>query len=113
MVGSKINAYLNANFYLRWALSPRLSLTSGVTLTHFSNGNTNFPNAGVNTLGGKLGVEYNFYRKEDLTSLHAAASYHIPPFQRHVSYDWFMAAERNLDAGGAISVTRVLSGFWI
>ncbi|WP_262706820.1 acyloxyacyl hydrolase [Odoribacter splanchnicus] len=75
MVGSKINAYLNANFYLRWALSPRLSLTSGVTLTHFSNGNTNFPNAGVNTLGGKLGVEYNFYRKEDLTSLHAAASY--------------------------------------
>ena len=88
MVGSKINAYLNANFYLCWALSPRLSLTSGVTLTHFSNGNTSFPNAGVNTLGGKLGVEYNFYRKEDLTSLHAAASYHIPPFQRHVSYDF-------------------------
>lgn len=88
MVGSKINAYLNVNFYLCWALSPRLSLTSGVTLTHFSNGNTSFPNAGVNTLGGKLGVEYNFYRKEDLTSLHAAASYHIPPFQRHVSYDF-------------------------
>lgn len=57
-------------------------------MTHFSNGNTSFPNAGVNTLGGKLGVEYNFYRKEDLTSLHAAASYHIPPFQRHVSYDF-------------------------
>ena len=70
----------------------------------------------MNTLGGKLGVEYNFYRKEDLTSLHAAASYHIPPFQRHVSYDLYFSVHgggKESGAGGAISVTRVLSGFWI
>ncbi|MFR7878941.1 MAG: acyloxyacyl hydrolase [Butyricimonas paravirosa] len=69
MIGSKVNAYINANFYLRWRLSPRVSLLSGLTVSHFSNGNTKIPNAGLNTIGGNIGLECNFYRKDDLKSL--------------------------------------------
>jgi hypothetical protein len=86
VVGSKVNAYLNAGFYLRWALARHFDLTLGVDVTHFSNGNTKFPNAGVNTIGAKLGLAYNFNRTdEDLrpgTSSHPA--HHFP---KHFSYD--------------------------
>lgn len=86
MIGSKVNAYLNVNFYLNWMLSRRFDLTSGVTLTHFSNGNTRFPNAGLNAVGVKIGLAYHFNREASVPfySLDQAP---IPGFPRHVSYD--------------------------
>ena len=86
MMGSKINAFLNVNFFLRWMLTRELDLTFGPTLTHFSNGNTKFPNAGVNTTGAKIGLVYNFNREEaDLTK--SLVHPYVPRFPRHVSYD--------------------------
>jgi hypothetical protein len=86
LIGSKINAYLNTNFYLDWMLSRTLDLTAGISLTHFSNGNTRFPNAGLNTAGAKAGLIYSFNRKRRhaprLLSLLP-----VPDFPRHVSYD--------------------------
>lgn len=87
MIGSKVNAYINANFYLRWRLSPRVSLLSGLTLSHFSNGNTKIPNAGLNTIGGNIGLECNFYRKDDLKALERKGTLLIQPFRRHFTYD--------------------------
>ncbi len=86
VVGSKVNAYLNTNFYLNWMLSNQFDLTPGVTLSHFSNGNTKFPNAGLNTVGLKIGLAYNFNRDNKLFS---KSSYRppIPEFPRHISYD--------------------------
>lgn len=86
MIGSKMNAYLNTNFYLNWTIARHLDLISGVALTHFSNGNTRFPNAGLNTVGFKLGMVYNFNRRERGFS-EAAYKGAIPPFPRHISYD--------------------------
>jgi len=86
MIGSEINAYINTNFYFNWALSRQFDLTSGVTLTHFSNGNTKFPNAGLNTVGLKVGLVYNFNRENRLLSRPAYRPY-IPEFPRHISYD--------------------------
>ena len=88
MIGSKVNAYINANFYLRWEFFPGISLTSGVTLSHFSNGNTRIPNAGLNSIGGNFGLECDFYRKKDLKSLEKENSFRALPFRRHVSYDF-------------------------
>ena len=88
MIGSKVNAYINANFYLRWRLSPRLSLLSGLTVSHFSNGNTKIPNAGLNTIGGNIGLECNFYRKDDLKSLERKNALLAQPFRRHFTYDF-------------------------
>ena len=88
MIGSKVNAYINANFYLRWRLSPRVSLLSGLTVSHFSNGNTKIPNAGLNTIGGNIGLECNFYRKDDLKSLERKVTLTTRPFRRHFTYDF-------------------------
>ena len=58
-VGSRVNAYLNAGIYLNWSLSRYFDFIIGGDFTHFSNGNTKFPNAGVNTTGAKIGLVYN------------------------------------------------------
>ena len=86
MIGSKVNAYINVDLYLNWMLSRRFDLTSGLTLTHFSNGNTKYPNAGLNTSGLSLGLVYNFNRED---SFRANSSYQppIPEFHPHLSYD--------------------------
>ena len=45
VIGSKVNAYLNTNFYFNWMLSPKFDFTTGVAVTHFWNGSTKLPNA--------------------------------------------------------------------
>lgn len=86
MMGSKMNAYINTNFYLNWLINSRLDLNAGITLTHFSNGNTRFPNAGINMMGMKVGLVYNFNRK-DVLMLRPLQREYIPEFPRHMSYD--------------------------
>ncbi len=86
VIGSKTNAYVSTDLYLNWTLSPKLDLTSGITLTHFSNGNTKYPNNGLNTTGGKIGLVYNFNKKRR----HAETKEDLPPikeFPRHMSFD--------------------------
>lgn len=85
IIGSKINAYMNTNFYLSQTLSRHLDLISGFSVTHFSNGNTQFPNAGLNTYGFKLGMAYHFNR----THIAPTSSFDLPieNFPRHISYD--------------------------
>ena len=86
IIGSKINAYINTNFYINWMLSRKLDLTTGITLTHFSNGNTRFPNAGLNSVGLNTGLVYNFNRKNQSLS-DASFRTSISEFPRHISYD--------------------------
>ena len=85
-VGSRMNAYINAGVYINWAFSRYFDLIVGGDFTHFSNGNTKFPNAGINTAGAKIGLVYNFNRtEEDLSkSLYQPV---ITRFPRHISYD--------------------------
>ena len=56
VVGSRINAYLNLGLFFNWQLTPAWRLTIGADLTHYSNGNTNYPNSGVNTVGARVGI---------------------------------------------------------
>ena len=81
-----MNAYINAGIYLDWAISRRWDMVIGGDLTHFSNGNTKFPNAGINTTGTKIGLVYNFNRdEEDLSKAEIGAV--RPRFPIHISYD--------------------------
>ena len=86
-IGSKTNAYLNAGLYLRWKLTPHTDLTTGIDFTHFSNGNTNFPNAGLNMLGLKVGVLYDF-RKRELYRKPVAPPDSLLQYPRHINYDF-------------------------
>lgn len=62
IVGSKINAYLSGSLYLNWIASKYIDLSIGVAASHYSNGNTNAPNRGVNMLSGTVGAKYYFNR---------------------------------------------------
>lgn len=58
VVGSKVNAYINLGLILSWRSVQNMTVSGGVELTHFSNGNTTLPNGGVNTLGARIGAVY-------------------------------------------------------
>lgn len=58
VVGSSTNAYLNLGFKLNYALTGALRLSGGIDLSHYSNGNTSWPNPGVNTVGGAVGLVF-------------------------------------------------------
>ena len=64
-IGSRINAYLNADFYLNWMVTRQMDVFAGVSLSHFSNGNTKLPNSGVNVVAAKVGAAYYFNRDYD------------------------------------------------
>lgn len=64
VIGSKINAYMNANIYLNWQIASQWTLIAGIEATHYSNGNSNYPNAGVNTAGGRIGLVRTFGAEE-------------------------------------------------
>lgn len=88
LMGSKLNAYMNANFYLQQRLSPQFNLIAGATLTHFSNGNTKFPNAGLNSIDAKIGLVYNLngHDRDDSNNL-TNPPLHVKRFPRHISTD--------------------------
>lgn len=83
VVGSRINAYMNVGLLLNWQITPCWRLNAGVDLAHFSDGNTHYPNAGVNTMGGRIGLIRTFGNAEPA---HTGLS-PLPPFRKHVSYD--------------------------
>lgn len=57
-IGSKVNAYLNLGVVLSYKLSPHWKVTLGIDGSHFSDGNSRLPNAGVNMVGGRIGLCY-------------------------------------------------------
>jgi hypothetical protein len=65
VVGSKINAYINLGLLLNWQITSNTSLRGGVGVTHYSNGNTSYPNSGVNTIGASIGVAHFFGNKKE------------------------------------------------
>ena len=86
VIGSKINAYISAGIHLNWILSPQFDLNIGTTAVHFSNGNTRYPNTGLNTIDFKIGVVYNFNRNINEV-LQPSQQVPVPIFHKHVSYD--------------------------
>lgn len=87
VIGARVNAYINVDFYFNWALSRQVNLTTGVSLTHFSNGNTKLPNSGLNTIGLKAGLVYDLTKSGEPEPEPEQAREPAPEFRRHMSYD--------------------------
>ena len=68
VIGSKVTAYIDVDMYLRWMLSRYIDLNAGISLSHFSNGNTTYPNLGLNTGGIRLGMAYYINRQQPSTT---------------------------------------------
>lgn len=82
VVGSRINAYLNLGLKLNYALAPDWHLTAGLDLSHYSNGNTSWPNPGVNTVGAAIGIVYTPGQPVSQTPFTSDAD-----FVKGISYD--------------------------
>lgn len=87
VVGSRINAYLNLGFFLNWQPAAEWNLSVGVEGSHFSNGNSHYPNSGVNTIGARIGITRNFGDERTLAKARTAAPAPALPFRPHVSWD--------------------------
>ena len=99
VVGSRINAYINLGVFFNWQLSSSWNLTAGIDLTHYSNGNTRYPNGGVNTMGARLGVVRSWGEEEQTEGGEPASV-----FRPHWSYDVLLygaARTRGLDWEGS------------
>lgn len=105
-IGSRGNAYIGMGLYLKWALSPRFDLAASGMFNHFSNGNSQPPNRGVNILTGGLELKYNFghaYHKQYRTETS------FPEFPGHFEYEaLFYMTQKGvaLDTTGRPSMTN-------
>lgn len=81
-IGSKVNAMLGVGVAGVYMLSDHWGVKASINATHYSNGNTHLPNAGVNTVGLSAGVRYYIDRQ---TEEKAAAPQE--KFRRGFSYD--------------------------
>ncbi len=75
-VGSALNAYINLALMAKWRLNKSWSVFGGVDFTHYSNGNTDYPNSGINMAGLRLGLTYMFNSTEFVAD---AGVYDIDP----------------------------------
>lgn len=57
-VGSSTNAYINLALMLKYRLNRNWYLSGGLDFTHYSNGNTDYPNSGINLIGLRMGLVY-------------------------------------------------------
>ena len=118
VIGTKINAYLSAGIHFDWILSPLFDLNIGATAVHFSNGNTRYPNTGLNTVDFKIGIIYNFNRNIN-DVLQPSQQIPSPAFPKHVSYDLTVFGSWRRKAvdvpGGQVPAPGkyAVAGFWI
>ena len=57
-ISTPVTAHMGVAIKAHYRLSGHLLLTFGVEGTHFSNGNTSWPNLGVNSIGAAIGLTY-------------------------------------------------------
>lgn len=57
-IGSHFNAAIQMGYEMRWKATPRLDVTAGLSLTHFSNGAIKIPNLGINIATLSAGCAY-------------------------------------------------------
>jgi hypothetical protein len=60
VLGSFRNLYIAAGFEGQYYIGERVSVSAGIKFSHFSNGQSSLPNAGMNLLTPHIGVKYDF-----------------------------------------------------
>lgn len=57
---SPLNVYINVAALFTWRINPYWDMVFGPEYTHFSNGDTRFPNGGANTVNFRVGARRHF-----------------------------------------------------
>lgn len=58
VVSTPVTAHMGLGLKLRYRLSTSWQLSVGAEVTHFSNGNTSWPNSGINAVTASVGLAY-------------------------------------------------------
>jgi lipid A 3-O-deacylase PagL len=75
VLSSNMNARVDWGFYVRHLTTRRMSLYSGVDFTHRSNGGMRQPNRGINVIGPRVALRYDFAPEQNVQVRP------VPPFQ--------------------------------
>lgn len=67
-VSTAVTAHMAVGVKLHYMVSDRWQLSAGVMARHYSNGNTSWPNAGVNVVAASVGVGYVINPKQEVTA---------------------------------------------
>lgn len=92
-LGSHLNAAINADFGIQIKFAQKISIYTGASFIHFSNGNTKLPNNGINVVSSKTGIYYRFNERvinNDRTILPA-----IKQFEFNISGSVALVNRRN------------------
>lgn len=57
-VSTYVTAHMGIGVKLHYRFSERWQMSFGVSANHYSNGNTSWPNSGVNSIGASVGIAY-------------------------------------------------------
>jgi hypothetical protein len=66
-IGSHLNASINMFYEFKWLVKKKFSFTTGIGITHFSNGSFKTPNLGINIPTVFAGVAYYLKYPETIT----------------------------------------------
>ena len=101
---SPMNVYINVAALFTWKINRYWDCIFGPEYTHFSNGDTRFPNGGANTINFRLGAKRHIFSSEKLNveNIFQPGSSECS-FKERISYDvsayggW--RADRSVDKG--------------
>ncbi len=65
LVSTAVTAHMGLGLGFTYQLNKKCQLSFGLDVQHYSNGNTSWPNGGVNTVGAKVGIAYILNPQED------------------------------------------------
>ncbi len=83
--------YLNSStyfklYYQRERLFKNVGVTAGLTFIHASNSNVKSPNAGLNTWGATVGLNYNLEDKDELFTTHEISDSFREPIKLNFAF---------------------------
>ena len=109
VIGSRVTANITAELYLTYRLNRWLDVNAGVSFTHFSNGNTKIPNAGLNTIGAKLALACYVNREATGRGPACTSATRLPDEQRRwqtdvLLYGAWKCKGVTIDDGGSFAI---------
>ena len=107
VVGSSLNILINVGLPLTWSPSKDWEFHLTPDYTHFSNGDTTFPNGGANTFGCRIGITRNFGNNE----IKAAGSALIGTEEDLKELDFFERLSYDMTFYGGWRADRIIHGY--
>ena len=84
---SPLNVFINVAAIFDWKINSYWDITFGPEYTHFSNGDTKFPNGGANTVNFRLGVKRHYLPNDETQIEKVFAADSDKGFRDRIVYD--------------------------